>query len=367
MPELEPQEEESVQHTCIDCNDPVEDEGSRCDDCGEDYTNCDLCDDEIHVDDSVTLSYSAIIGGRRGVSTLCESCASNHTMRCDDCGDTVPTNDTQCVGDDTLCDGCRERNCYYCDDCEELCRNSNPCNCSNTSDLIHDYGYRPYPVFHGKLKGLEGFIGVELEVNTDAQSEHAGDVIGQLGEDHVYLKEDSSIGDGFEIVTHPHTFEEQKKLWSKWDAPSGMTSARSGRCGIHVHYSRKGLADLHINRMVVFLNAPENLRFIECIAQRSDNSYCKIKPKGITSQGSYDRYEALNLCNKKTIEFRIFRGNTRKDRILKCIEFTVATVNWTRDRSYRDLSYLNFIAYISDNAKQYPNLNKFIKEKWLCA
>jgi hypothetical protein len=234
--------------------------------------------------------------------------------------------------------------------------------------LVYSYSYKPYPRFHGKLKGLEGYVGVELEVNTDEIRDHAESVIDMLGEDHVYLKEDSSIGSGFEIVTHPHTLGEQRKLWGRWKAPGGMTSATSGDCGIHVHYSRKGLSTLHINRMVVFLNAPENLRFIECIAQRSNNGYCKIKPKSISGKESHDRYEALNLTNDSTIEFRIFRGNTRKERILKCIEFAVAVVNWTRDRSYRDLSHGKFVAWVSKNSKEYPTLSEYIKEKWLkCA
>jgi hypothetical protein len=209
---------------------------------------------------------------------------------------------------------------------------------------------------------------VELEVNTDEIRDHAESVIDMLGEDHVYLKEDGSIGSGFEIVTHPHTLAGQRKLWSQWEAPSGMTSAKSGDCGIHVHYSRQGLSALHINRMVVFLNAPENLRLIECIAQRSNNSFCKIKQKSISGNGSCDRYEALNLTNNSTIEFRIFRGNTRKERIIKCIEVAVAVVNWTRDRSYRDLSHGNFVAWVSKNSKEYPALSKYIEEKWLkCA
>jgi len=359
--------EEPVQHTCIDCREPVGHEGSRCDDCSENYITCDLCDDEIHIEGAVTLSYSARIwhrGGRRDVSTLCESCAGDYASRCDDCGDTVPREHATFIGDEVICDGCRDENYNYCDDCSEYRHHSSPCDCSRKSDLIQSYSYKPYAKFHGTPKGLEGYIGVELEVNTSREIEHAEEVVDQLGNDHVYLKEDGSIGEGFEVVTHPHTFAEQRKLWEKWEAPAGMTSARSGKCGIHVHYSRKGLSDLHISRMVVFLNAPENLRFIECIAQRSSNGYCKVAPKTITAHKTWDRYEALNLCNDKTIEFRIFRGNTRKERILKCIEFAVATVNWTRDRSYRELNHGNFINYVQKNPKLYPNLNSFIKEKW---
>jgi hypothetical protein len=360
MPELQ-------NTVCIDCGESSE--SLRCESCEENFTTCDLCNEETHIDDSTTLprTYRVHVRGAwRSADTACNRCIERYFATCDDCGETVPCCDTRSQDCRTVCDDCISDHYSYCDECSEYSHHDSPCGCSdNKSDLVNSYGYKPCPIFHGKLKGLEGYIGVELEVNTDEIPEHAETVIDMMGDDHIYLKEDGSIGSGFEIVTHPHTLEEQRKLWSQWKAPSGMTSARSGDCGIHVHYSRKGLPMLHINRMVVFLNAPENLGFIECIAQRSSNGYCKIKPKSISGKGSCDRYEALNLTNKSTIEFRIFRGNTRKSRIIKCIEFAVAVVNWTRDRSYRDLSHGNFVAWVSKNSKEYPTLSEYIKEKWL--
>ena len=158
--------------------------------------------------------------------------------------------------------------------------------------------------------------------------------------------------------------ERTRLLAANFAAPSGMTSSTSGKCGLHVHYSRKGLTQLHINRMVVFMNAPENLGFMEFIAQRPGTSHwAMVKSKTITSRPE-ERYEALNLCNRSTIEFRIFKGNTKVERIMKCLEFVVATVAWSRDRSYRELGYKNFMGYVARNGKQYPNLKKFIAEGW---
>ena len=365
---------EPVNH-CIDCNEVSED--TICDDCRENHTCCDVCDTDILREDATELDNSTTVypyggGRRRDCSVFCESCASEYTGQCVDCDVRLGNEDLINAGQGyrryrSVCSDCLSYNYSYCDICDETSPNDNPCGCNNAEDdsgLIHSYSYKPEPEFFGTPGALEGYLGVELEVNTEREGEHAREVINQLGDDHVYLKEDGSIGRGFEIVTHPHTMAEQAKLWANFAAPSGMTSSTSGKCGLHVHYSRKGLTQLHINRMVVFMNAPENLGFMEFIAQRPGTSHwAMVKSKTITSRPE-ERYEALNLCNRSTIEFRIFKGNTKVERIMKCLEFVVATVAWSRDRSYRELGYKNFMGYVARNGKQYPNLKKFIAEGW---
>jgi len=357
---------------CSDCGESSSE--PICEDCAENHTTCDVCDDDILRDDAVELDNPTTVypygGGRRSrCATFCDSCANDYTGECADCDTRYGNDDLVSVngGYRSVCHDCYSCNYSYCDQCDETSPNDNPCGCNNADDdsgLIHSYGYKPEPEFIGTPVPMEGYLGVELEVNTEREGEHAREVIDQLGDDHVYLKEDGSIGRGFEIVTHPHTMAEQAKLWANFKAPSGMTSSTSGKCGLHVHYSRKGLTQLHINRMVVFMNAPENLGFMEFIAQRPGTSHwAMVKSKTITSKPE-ERYEALNLCNRSTIEFRIFKGNTKVERILKCLEFVVATVAWSRDRSYRELGYKNFMAYVARNGKQYPNLKKFIAEGW---
>ena len=357
---------------CSDCRQFCDE--FTCDDCQENHTSCDVCDEDILQEDATELDNATTVypyggGRRRDCSVFCESCANDYTGECADCDVRFGNDDLHSVGRGyrSVCSDCMSYNYSYCEQCDETSPNDNPCGCSNAEDdsgLIHSYSYKPEPVFFGTPAQMEGYLGVELEVNTEREGEHAREVINQLGEDHVYLKEDGSIGRGFEIVTHPHTMAEQAKLWANFAAPSGMTSSTSGKCGLHVHYSRKGLTQLHINRMVVFMNAPENLGFMEFIAQRPGTSHwAMVKSKTITSRPE-ERYEALNLCNRSTIEFRIFKGNTKVERIMKCLEFVVATVAWSRDRSYRELGYKNFMGYVSRNGKQYPNLKKFIAEGW---
>lgn len=291
--------------------------------------------------------------GEHNGGEICESCRDNY-CRCEDCGILVS-------GDDVLCDDDGDT---YCEDCYG----------NNSSRLVHNYGYSPDLEFfrHGKASSNRAangvlYFGCELEVNvaSDRNLDHAAqEVLDSMGEDRVYLKEDGSIGRGFEIVTHPHDWESIKALWSNdWrENIKGVSSHASGRCGFHVHVNRSALTPMHIQKIVVFANAPENWELVKRVAQRDCESWAKLKSdKKMGKCGrSHDRYEAINLQNDDTIEFRIFRGNTRKDRILKNLEFVKATIEFTRDRSYRELRGEDFIKFVADNRKQYPNLNAFI-------
>jgi len=315
-----------------------------CEDCEDSLVSCDSCGNPFMNGDGL----ERICG-----SDICPACRSAYYYSCESCGDWVHVDDAVMRDDYAYCEGCAPAE-------------------SPNDERINSYSYRPKPVFYGKGPL---FFGCELEVNyVDERIEEAVDyALDTLGEDHVYLKEDGSLTNGFEIVTHPHSFEELCNLWREFK-PSHrlMTSAKSGECGFHVHVSRKALTRLQIQKLVVFINAPENAALVDKVAQRSNNGYCQKKSKALGHCGhSTDRYEAINLCNENTIEYRIFNGNTRPERILKNIEFVHATIHWVNTVSYRELTSTRFIEYVTKRRKLYPNLVAFLsdekEEKTECA
>lgn len=285
---------------------------------------------------------------RHDGNLICYSCYEDHYFSCSSCGNIYHNDDSHSTDWDVYCENCYEE--------------------EDDSSLIKDYGYKPYNLnFFGTGKL---FFGCELEVNVSSNyslDDKASEVLGLLngfGDDHVYLKHDSSVGRGFEIVTHPHSYEEIRKLWlDKWSENlRGITSHDSGKCGFHVHVSKKAFTPMHIQKLVVFINAPENAALVRTVAQRDCSEWGRIKhDKAIGHCGhSYDRYEAINLMNSQTIEFRIFRGNARKNRILKNIEFVKASIDFTRDRSYRDLSATRFIEFVQQNKKEFKYLHEYL-------
>ena len=96
-------------------------------------------------------------------------------------------------------------------------------------------------------------------------------------------------------------------------------SYTSDRCGLHVHISRNGenwqLNEHTIALIVCFVNLPKHKRFIECIAGRHANTYTTFQNKHLATahRPTGDKYEAVNLNHRNTLEFRIFKGTLKKN------------------------------------------------------
>jgi hypothetical protein len=77
--------------------------------------------------------------------------------------------------------------------------------------------------------------------------------------------------------------------------------------------------------MQAFLNDARNEQLIRAIARRYDNGYSRIKSSlskfTMVNKHSSDRYEALNITNLETVEFRIFRGSLRYESVIAALEF----------------------------------------------
>jgi hypothetical protein len=265
----------------------------------------------------------------------------------------------------------------------------------NDESLIHSYSYRPSPFFFGEGKYHFGF---ELEVESRGNGLYTG---AQLAQDnlggHAYLKEDGSLSDGFEIVTHPHTLENYHNNFN-WGVlqklqSEGYRSWNTRTCGLHVHVSRTAFGDgdpwdyriKNTSRSQLILKRQshelrfmkliyDNQRQVERIAGRSNNSYATFQDKGNLVRKVKDgyqengRYSAINTENEATIEIRVFKGSLRKERVLSALEFVHASVEYTRDIKVTSknhaLSWLKFTGYVSANAEMYPNLVTIMSESF---
>jgi len=77
-----------------------------------------------------------------------------------------------------------------------------------------------------------------------------------------------------------------------------------------------------------------------------------------------DKYQAVNLQHDETVEFRIFKGNTKPQTISRYIEFVHGLVMFSKNISNQNLSYKDFIKYVGLNKNTYPFLNEF-NEKFI--
>lgn len=214
------------------------------------------------------------------------------------------------------------------------------------------------------------YYGVELEVNpinADKINAVAKLVHTDLTTDFAMLKLDSSIGNGFEIVTAPATLAyhrgtgEYKGAWDKFfdDSAKLCCSWTTDRCGMHVHISKNAfLSPTHLGKMSAFYHSAGNKEFIIRVAGR-DSDYGKFNTKHnpftskilktdttapsiplnavFKSGKSYER-GAVNLHKKDTIEIRIFKGNTSKVGFFKNLEFVDSVFEYSKILRYNPLS-----------------------------
>ncbi len=255
----------------------------------------------------------------------------------------------------------------------------------------------------------ERLFGVEAETEICRRSaEKAGmnrsrlamNAINSLGEDFIIVKEDGTLTAnkhysertgyaGFEIVTCPADLAEHRKRWPRLHEMPGFKCLRAwdeyDTCGFHVHVSRNVLTHAQIGRILMFINHPDNAKFIFKVAGRGSDRFCKYIPKEpgdkthpITDVLHVDtrviskeeensrnrsRRVAVNLCNKNTIEFRIFRGTIHPRHILRNIEFCDAVCDfcYPGNFSMQDMAnYKAFIGFVNCNRKRWPLLAEWL-------
>lgn len=183
------------------------------------------------------------------------------------------------------------------------------------------------------------------------------------------IKSDGSLDNGFELVTGKFSLEHHQSIWGNICSKAlevGCISYKPKTTGLHVHISRNFLSPLDIGKIQCFVNSPLHRLHIVKLAGRECPNYAKLEKKKITSTHGYARYEAINLTNSKTIEFRLFKGTLKASRVLCCIEFTHAVCSWVKTVSIADCEHWGkFFEYVSSNRKIYRHLFAYLQEKSL--
>lgn len=148
------------------------------------------------------------------------------------------------------------------------------------------------------------------------------------------------------------------------NTPKGLVSHDTSCCGLHVHVERAGMSDLTVGKILSFVNSATNKPFVEAVARRSSDRWAKLDPsKNITdaTKRNSSRYEAVNLQNEHTIEFRIFKGTLNKESFYRSLEFVDAVVEYCKNIGLSDTHGTDkFFDFVKFNKKHYPELAKFV-------
>ena len=251
---------------------------------------------------------------------------------------------------DHICGSCHEDASERNYEAEEQYNEEN--NDDESSEYVHDYSYRPYPVFFHTVQQFGSdatlvdysrnprvadtrtlspaswggasavqipYCGMELEMSRERSSINVNDAarrLCQVAESYSYLKWDGSVSNGFELVTHPHTLEtwsHRDELWSALDylRQNGWRSWNSSSsCGLHIHINNASFGNVgHAMRFLKFIfnNRDPLVRF----AGR-DSSYARFNydefvmrqyHTGYDDDGRpvYERYSLGDVVKKKVV------------------------------------------------------------------
>ena len=351
-------------------NDVTEIDGDYyCDSCHDDkFSQCYHCNEWVNSGDTQEHNYR----------TYCKSCFNDYFTYCDECQEYDNYDDVSYLENYEIdvCGECRQNNFTWCQIHDRYERDEDRCSDDDDdedSSSIHDHSYKPKPQFHGTGPL---FLGFELEVENCGDS-NSSEVAKSLSDVlPVYCKHDSSLNNGFEIVSHPLTFEFIKELNLTPIfklAHDGFKSYDTTTCGMHVHLSAKAFTTLHLYKFMKFMF--ENPTFVYKISQRKSQANLKqwasldAEGKSIAydvktkSNGKRNRYSAVNLNNHSTVEIRIFKGSLKKTSFRKNIEFCHALYAYTKDISIQAVSVQGFIEFVNQGRKVYKNLFEFITNK----
>lgn len=411
---IEEENEMDAERCCADCGEKIA-EGDEfyetadgriiCERCYEDsYFTCEDCGDIYPMDDAVSIN--------DGEMYVCQDCADDtgnyhHCVSCDEYFTSRSRGYYKLANGDCVCDRCADGNIEECNDCgeyfwiddmeeDEDCWGNTIYFCPNCARgrkrKIHDYGYKPAPKY--KVHNHDEFwtddsikellFGVELEIDKGKYPEDVAEEITEAHDD-IYCKHDGSLDYGVEIVSHPCTLEYHLKDLG-WDDICGIAlsnnfkSHEARTCGLHVHVGRRQLSeniseqndniakiiilvDRHWDNIVGFTRRTEEQlsrwaerpEIIDKIANFSDGN---IGRKVINEVNCRGRYQAVNLQNRNTIEFRIYNGTLKVSTLYATLQFTSNICKYAMTHSFDDC----FASQWKDVAEYetYPELAEYL-------
>lgn len=339
------------QFICPDCNEIHEEsEGYYiedidqviCEDCfnGGDYFTCEDC--------GCHYSYNSdnyYISDGYGY-TICYSCRCNGNYGyCEDCGDYHNFDNLTCVSDS-----------YYCENCVD----------NHYNEGLYSYHeFDDWEFFKGSNEeNPTYYVGPEIELEPKGYSNVSGVLTAIYNNINAVGMEDSSLsGGGVEVVGHPQSikyYEEHKQDYINFfNEIKDINYGNAGGAGLHFHVSRPN--ENVVSRVIILLESfKEEIKKLSRRNGRfswskflTDNVSTKEQVKFQSSKylkdeylkGYTERYNALNLQNSNTIEFRFFNGPNNFEEFWASLQFikNVMSVALDEDRPIDTINWMELI------------------------
>lgn len=338
----------------------------------DNYTTCCRCDREVVIDNALM----------EDGDTYCERCHSEMYASCNDCSRIIDRDDACYTEWD---DGPYCENCY-------MERESESTN-------LHNYSYSPTIVF--RRASADGcilqernpyrdtlYLGIELECDPGS-NDAVRDILERIP-DTWWGKEDGSLPDtGMELCAQPATLDVLSA-----DVRTVCDILRSHRtrawdckdCGLHVHVGRNAFADRQSSiltaTLLVFRSEEKFQRLVgrtsgyasfdkhsadsvtkAIAAEKKRNSRNRRIREQARDVGSPERYTAVNVQPRYTIEFRLFRPSTKAETVIAALECAHAIVSYSLTITAHDclqgdaLAWDTWRTWVAEHKLTYPHLN----------
>jgi len=334
---------------------------------------------------------------------VCDECRWNLYESCYNCGELVHRDEINYDGDgETYCDECANEY-YRCDRCGDFYhdsrmieRNDDELYCENCYDyLVGQYDYRRVNSYHDRPEELKflgntslgRYYGVELEIDRgEDMGECAEDMAYVLAERAWFNRDGSLAENGFEIITHPATINYHLQEFPWKDVCDiakeyGYRSHDTSTCGLHVHVSRGGFGtsyaeqELTIAKAILLIDRlwPDFVKFsrrdFSKLREWAKKPDCEMLPSDteldiIGKSKRVNRYNAVNLNNRSTVEFRLFRGTLKVETIKATLQMLELLINFCRRTPLKQLFDCTF-ADVMEKSLIYDELTNYLKEREL--
>lgn len=283
-----------------------------------------------------------------------------------------------------LCDSCFKNSegftCCYCGLLylkEHLNKKNNCCLYCVDKDKtvnelrIHNYFFKPYPMFHELRQQVLNnekrlYLGIQLQIGGVEKAKIVNQFAIKNENKFIYIKSDSTIPQyGCEIVSYPATILYHFSDLSKWKKilknakNNNFKSYSIQDCGLHIHVNKNFFTTNEIKKIDRFVNSNQDF-FIRVARRKSKFSNYLLKPDELYGEPiNINRHCALNLCNKNTIEFRMFRGTLNYNSLMAYFQLVYFICLYIK--KYDDCNIKGFLQYIDNNNTLF--LKKFLTNK----
>lgn len=349
-----------------------------CHECAEGLTHCDGCG---------ILSIDPIADPDTG-EKKCYTCIIQNYMICSACGTVEKRSPHNYNG--TLCRSCRNLSRYGLANC----RSGNDARYVPNTSFNH-YGYKPDLYMFPRVDVNNPiYYGIELEIDREnriskSDSWVSDNIVSRVP--YAYVKRDGSLNYGAEIVTHPahidYHCETMKQSWAElfeFLRRNGYSGHSAGTCGLHIHVSSKPLETLgrdvieklifvwakFWDKLVVFsrrdVNDDDQMDWAKpihvsgtCLRETTDEDDAMEELHELRDE-ERERYSAINLNNRNTVEFRLFRSTLHIDTFCAALQFIDVAVKRCIASSFSELRKMTWEEFVQSD---YKELNEYIESR----